>query len=109
MSPNVGLPRALTPLSVRKAVRTPPLLAPLPFVTKSSSFSHQIILGARLGSLPQQRYGRGCYMKPISVPGLLLATSVFAGGAAAPAFAQTAASPYQLSVFATAPKGLSAP
>jgi hypothetical protein len=48
-------------------------------------------------------------MKPMSVPGLLLATSVFAGVAAAPAFAQTAASPYQLSVFATAPKGLSGP
>jgi hypothetical protein len=47
-------------------------------------------------------------MKPMSVPGLLLATSVFAG-VAAPAFAQTAASPYQLSVFATAPKGLSGP
>jgi sugar lactone lactonase YvrE len=48
-------------------------------------------------------------MKPMSVPGILLATSVLAGVAAAPAFAQTAASPYQLSVFATAPKGLSAP
>jgi hypothetical protein len=48
-------------------------------------------------------------MKPMPVPGLLLATSVFAGVAAVPALAQTAASPYQLSVFATAPKGLSAP
>jgi hypothetical protein len=67
MSSNVGVPRALTPLSVRKAVGTRggisqasaflklrlPLFAPLPFVTKSSYFSHQIILVARLGSPPQ--------------------------------------------------------
>ena len=48
-------------------------------------------------------------MKAMSVGGLSLAIAVLAGMAAAPAIAQKATSPYQLSVFATAPKGLSAP
>jgi hypothetical protein len=48
-------------------------------------------------------------MKNRSVPAFTLATCVISAAAAVPAFAQTAASPYQLSVFATAPKGMSAP
>src|ERR1700680_2124773 len=48
-------------------------------------------------------------MKQISVPGLSMAACVLAGIAASPVFAQTAMSPYQLSVFASAPSGLSAP
>src|SRR6202051_4917734 len=48
-------------------------------------------------------------MKQISVPGLSIASCVLAGIAASPVFAQTATFPYQLSVFANAPNGLSAP
>jgi hypothetical protein len=48
-------------------------------------------------------------MKQMSVPGFSVATFVLAGIAASPAFAQTATAPYQLSVFAKAPNGLSAP
>jgi hypothetical protein len=48
-------------------------------------------------------------MKQISVSGLSIATCVLAGIAASPVFAQTATFPYQLSVFAKAPNGLSAP
>jgi sugar lactone lactonase YvrE len=44
-----------------------------------------------------------------SVPALSLATFVILSTAAASALAQTAVSPYQLSVFAAAPSGLSAP
>lgn len=46
-------------------------------------------------------------MKPLA--GLSFAAFVLAGVAAAPAFAQKATPPYQLSVFAKAPTGLSAP
>jgi sugar lactone lactonase YvrE len=48
-------------------------------------------------------------MRILSAPVGALATFIVSGMAAAPAFAQTAAPPYQLSVFATAPNGLSAP
>src|ERR1700730_9277095 len=48
-------------------------------------------------------------MKPTAVSGFSVAACMLAAIAAAPAFAQKATSPYQLSVFATAPKGLSAP
>jgi hypothetical protein len=48
-------------------------------------------------------------MKPLPVPAISLATFVLSGMAAVPALAQTATSPYQLSVFATAPNGLSKP
>jgi hypothetical protein len=47
-------------------------------------------------------------MKKLSVPAVTLATCVSAA-AVVPAFAQTAAPPYQLSVFATAPSGSSRP
>src|ERR1700688_3917790 len=47
-------------------------------------------------------------MKPMSVGALSLAVAVLAG-VAAPAMAQKASPPYQLSVFAAAPSGLSAP
>jgi hypothetical protein len=48
-------------------------------------------------------------MKNLSAPAVTLATCIAAAVAAVPAFGQTATSPYQLSVFATAPNGLSAP
>jgi hypothetical protein len=48
-------------------------------------------------------------MKNPSVPAVTLASFILSGVMLAPAFGQTAASPYQLSVFATAPTGLSAP
>ena len=44
-----------------------------------------------------------------SVPAVALATIVLSSAAAVPAFAQSASSPYQLSVFASAPNGSSAP
>jgi len=47
-------------------------------------------------------------MKPMTVGGLSLAVSLLAG-VSAPAIAQKANPPYQLSVFAAAPSGLSAP
>jgi len=47
-------------------------------------------------------------MKKLSVPAVTLATCVSAA-AALPAFAQTATSPYQLSVFASPPSGSSTP
>jgi hypothetical protein len=47
-------------------------------------------------------------MKNLTLPAITLAT-VISSVAAVPALGQTAAAPYQLSVFATAPKGLSAP
>jgi hypothetical protein len=46
---------------------------------------------------------------PLSVPLILVAASLISGLAGAPALAQTAVSPYELSVFASAPKGLSKP
>jgi len=48
-------------------------------------------------------------MKTLSVPAISLTTFLFSGIAGLPALAQTATSPYQLSVFASAPNGLSAP
>src|SRR3984893_8917495 len=48
-------------------------------------------------------------MKNRSVRAVTLATCVISAAAAVPAFAQTAASPYQFSVFCTARKGMSAP
>jgi hypothetical protein len=48
-------------------------------------------------------------MKPLSPPVILVATSLLSGVAGAPALAQTATPPYELSVFASAPKGLRAP
>ena len=48
-------------------------------------------------------------MKKISVPAVTSATFVLLVTAAGSALAQTAVSPYQLSVFASAPNGLSAP
>src|SRR5450631_2687507 len=45
----------------------------------------------------------------VYVPAILAATTLFSGLAGTPALAQTAVSPYELSVFASAPKGLSAP
>src|SRR5580693_4622634 len=48
-------------------------------------------------------------MSKQSVPAVAVATFILSSTAAVPAFAQTAVSPYQLSVFASAPKGLSAP
>src|ERR1700724_4123201 len=48
-------------------------------------------------------------MKSQYFPVMTLATFLVSGVAAVPAFAQTAVSPYQLSVFASAPSGLSAP
>src|ERR1700686_2680359 len=48
-------------------------------------------------------------MKNRSVPAVTLAACVISAAAAVPAFAQTAAPPYKLSVFATAPSGSSAP
>jgi hypothetical protein len=48
-------------------------------------------------------------MKNLTLPAITLATVVISGVGAAPALGQTATAPYQLSVFATAPKGLSAP
>jgi sugar lactone lactonase YvrE len=48
-------------------------------------------------------------MKNLSIPAVTLATCAISAAAAVPAFAQTATSPYQLSVFAAAPKGMSAP
>ena len=48
-------------------------------------------------------------MKPLSVSAISWATVLLSGIATAPAFAQSAAPPYQLSVFASAPEGLSKP
>jgi hypothetical protein len=48
-------------------------------------------------------------MKTLSVPVISLTTFLLLGIAGLPALAQTATSPYQLSVFASAPSGLSAP
>src|SRR6202795_676303 len=48
-------------------------------------------------------------MKPLYFPVMTLATFLVSGMAAVPAVAQTATPPYQLSVFAAAPSGLSAP
>src|ERR1700675_2323407 len=48
-------------------------------------------------------------MKPLYFPVMTLATFLVSGMAAVPAVAQTATPPYQLSVFAKAPNGLSAP
>src|SRR5580704_15501178 len=48
-------------------------------------------------------------MKYLSVPAVSAALLGLAGLACMPAFAQTATSPYELSVFAAAPKGSSAP
>jgi hypothetical protein len=48
-------------------------------------------------------------MKILSVPAISLTTFLFSGIACLPALAQTATSPYRLSVFASAPSGLSAP
>src|SRR5580658_9567956 len=48
-------------------------------------------------------------MKPLYFPVMTLATFLVSGVAAVPAVAQTATPPYQLSVFASAPSGLSAP
>src|ERR1700674_3530770 len=48
-------------------------------------------------------------MKPQYFPVMTLATFLVSGVAAVPAVAQTATPPYELSVFASAPKGLSAP
>ena len=48
-------------------------------------------------------------MRPLSLPVILVATSLLSGLAGAPALAQTATPPYELSVFASAPKGLSKP
>src|SRR5258708_13056757 len=48
-------------------------------------------------------------MKISSMPAVAMATLISSGIAALPALGQTAASPYQLSVFAAAPTGLSAP
>jgi hypothetical protein len=48
-------------------------------------------------------------MKRLPVPAISLATFVLSGIAAVPALAQTATFPYQLSVFASAPNGLSKP
>jgi hypothetical protein len=48
-------------------------------------------------------------MKPLYFPVMTLATFFVSGMAGVPAVAQTATSPYQLSVFASAPNGLSAP
>jgi hypothetical protein len=48
-------------------------------------------------------------MKNRSVPAVTLAACAISAAAAVPAFAQTAASPYKLSVFASAPSGSSAP
>jgi len=47
-------------------------------------------------------------MKPLAAPAIYVSTILLAG-IGAPAFAQTATSPYQLSVFASAPNGLSKP
>src|SRR6202051_1122305 len=48
-------------------------------------------------------------MSKQSIQSVALAAFAISSAAAAPAFAQTAVSPYQLSVFASAPSGLSAP
>src|ERR1700676_152221 len=48
-------------------------------------------------------------MKNLSVQIVALATFALSGMACVPAFGQTATSPYQLTVFATAPNGLTAP
>jgi hypothetical protein len=48
-------------------------------------------------------------MKPQYFPAMTLATFLVSGVAGVPASAQTATPPYQLSVFASAPNGLSAP
>jgi hypothetical protein len=40
-------------------------------------------------------------MKPLSFPVILVATSLLSGLACAPALAQTATAPYELSVFAS--------
>jgi hypothetical protein len=48
-------------------------------------------------------------MSKQSVPAVALAAFIVSSTAAVSAFAQTAVSPYELSVFASAPKGLSAP
>jgi hypothetical protein len=48
-------------------------------------------------------------MKPLYFPLMTLATFLVSGMAVVPAVAQTATPPYQLSVFASAPNGLSAP
>jgi hypothetical protein len=48
-------------------------------------------------------------MKKLTLPVLVLATLLVSGAFALPVLAQTAATPYQLTVFATAPTGLSAP
>src|ERR1700692_1321552 len=48
-------------------------------------------------------------MKNRSVPAVTLAACVISAAAVVPAFAQTAAPPYKLSVFASAPSGSSAP
>src|ERR1700719_2825059 len=48
-------------------------------------------------------------MKPLYFPAMTLATLLVSGMGAVPAVAQTATSPYQLSVFASAPNGLSKP
>jgi hypothetical protein len=48
-------------------------------------------------------------MNKLSIPAVALATVVLSSAAAVPALAQTAMSPYQLSVFASAPNGSSAP
>jgi hypothetical protein len=48
-------------------------------------------------------------MKKLNLPLLVLASLVLTGAFALPVFAQTATAPYQLTVFAAAPAGLSAP
>jgi hypothetical protein len=48
-------------------------------------------------------------MKISSMPAVAMATFIYSGFAAHPALGQTAVSPYQLSVFAAAPTGLTAP
>ena len=48
-------------------------------------------------------------MKALFLPAMTSATFLVSGMAGVPAVAQTATSPYQLSVFASAPNGLSAP
>lgn len=48
-------------------------------------------------------------MNPVSVPTITLATFLLAGVASTPSVAQTATAPYRLSVFASAPNGLSNP
>src|SRR6202040_3174215 len=48
-------------------------------------------------------------MKVSSIPAVAMATLISSGIPFLPALGQTAASPYQLSVFAAAPAGLSAP